>query len=99
MSVKINKVVLKIGEKEVNLSVDDAKELMRLLMDTFGEKETKVITIPQIIEREVYPWEIHYIPPYYYPPWKVTWGGTTAGYSTGTSITFQNDSGNSYISS
>lgn len=40
MVVEIARFVLTIGDKEISLSVDEARELMRVLMDTFGEKAT-----------------------------------------------------------
>lgn len=40
MDVKIERFVLMIGGKEISLSVDEARELMRVLMDTFGVKAT-----------------------------------------------------------
>ena len=47
MSVKtdkptISKIVVKMGKREVNLSVEDAKNLFRLLEEMFGEKIKEV---------------------------------------------------------
>lgn len=62
--VEIKKVVINIGGKELNLTVEEAKELRDLLNGTFGEKET--IYIPQY---PVYPDNPYY--PWRY--WKVDW--------------------------
>ena len=70
----ISRVVLKIGGLEVSMTVDEAKELMRLLQDTFGEKEEKIRYIPYpvhdpppvVIERDPWP----------YQPWRITWTST-----------------------
>lgn len=79
MKVEVKKVVLKIGDKEIGLSVDEAKELTKLLMDTFGEKEP-------IKYYERVPWYPYY--PYYeYHPITFTSGDWTTT-QTGNSIVF-----------
>ena len=83
MSAEIKKIVLKIGKSEINLTVDEAKELMKLLMETFGEKEP-------IKYFERVPWYPYY--PYYeYHPLTLTTGGWTAT-QTGNSIVFATNS-------
>jgi len=68
---EIKKIVLSVGDKEIELTPDEAKELRKILGDLFGEKETTVIPVP-------YP-----VQPYY--PWTI-WGTGTltacAGFST-----------------
>lgn len=52
MSVKISKLNVEIGKKEISLTLEEAKELQRILNDTFGEQKTVVIpSSPVIIER------------------------------------------------
>lgn len=66
--VSIKKVVVKIGDKEISLSLDEAKELQDILNRTFGtEKTVFVPSAPVIIERPWYPT---------YPHWSVTCDST-----------------------
>lgn len=72
--VSIKKLVIKIGDKEVNLSLDEAKELQDILNRTFGgEKTIFVPTAPVIIERPWYP---------NYPHWYITCDSTSYGDTT-----------------
>lgn len=71
MSVKISKLNVKIGKKEISLTLEEAKELQKILNETFGEQKTMIIPLsPVIIERirerpviEKYPWR----------HWDITW--------------------------
>ena len=69
MSAKIEKIIIKINEIEVALTLDEAKGLLKALQDLVGEKEVRVIE--KVIEhdyyRDYYPWR-------WYP---VSWYGTT----------------------
>jgi hypothetical protein len=59
MSVKISKLNVEIGKKEISLTLEEAKELQKILNDTFGEQKTVVIpSSPVIIKRPVIrrPW-------------------------------------------
>ena len=47
MSAKIQKIILKIGKKEIELSMEEAKELKKILGDIFQEKEFIPIPFPQ----------------------------------------------------
>lgn len=68
--VSIKKVVVKIGDKEISLSLDEAKELQDILNRTFGtEKTVFVPSAPVIIERPWYPT---------YPHWSVTCNADSA---------------------
>jgi hypothetical protein len=58
---KIKKIVLQIGEKEIELSLDEAKELKKILGDLFKEKETVYVPSP-------YP-----VYPYFPNIWRVTY--------------------------
>ncbi len=70
MSVKISKLNVKIGKKEVSLTIEEAKELQKILNDTFGEQKTVFVPSSSIIiERPV-------ISPWKY--WGVTWTGDTS---------------------
>lgn len=58
--VSIKKVVVKIGDKEISLSLDEAKELQDILNRTFGQKETVFVpSAPAIIERPRHPSHPH----------------------------------------
>ncbi len=68
MTVKISKLNVKIGKrKEISLTLEEAKELQRILNDTFGEQKIVYPVIippsPVIIERPIRPWRY----------WGVTW--------------------------
>ncbi len=74
--VEVSKIVVRMGKKEFELSLAEAKELQELLNDTFGKKETVYIPgSPIYIERP-------YIQPY--PYWTVTYGDTFQLTSGGT---------------
>ena len=86
MSTEIKKIIIRMGKKDVELTLDEAKELKTLLNDTFG-RETKVVE--RIIERDTY----RHWRPYYWPsitvapspettPWTVT-SGTSGGFTAG----------------
>ena len=62
----IEKIVLEIGGKKIELTLEEAKSLMNILADAFGDK-TKIMEI----ERDR--WY-----PYRYPYWTITWCGTDA---------------------
>lgn len=62
--VVIKKVVLKIGDKELSLSIEDAKKLHEVLAELFKE--------PQVV-KEVVKEEHHHYPSYpVYPTWPYT---------------------------
>ena len=71
--VRIKKLTLKIGKREITLTPDEARKLHQAL-DSLFEKEVKVVEkivwkeYPIYIERVEKPWQ-----PY---PW-ITWCGTT----------------------
>ena len=76
MSVKIEHVKLKIGNKIIELSMDDLKELKKILDETFpGETVVFLPGIPVYVEK-TYP---VYIPPLEWPPrrWYETWSSTS----------------------
>jgi len=53
-NVKVSNINIKIGKKEVTLTLEEAKELRELLNETFGDKETMYVPNPY----PVYPiWE------------------------------------------
>lgn len=73
-SVAIERVIISIGKKEIPLTLEEAKELMEILNNTFGKKEIVISPSPIIIER-----------PYTYPHWTLTYSHietNTAGMST-----------------
>lgn len=72
--IEIKRIVIKLRDKEINLTVDEAKELQSVLGNMFGAKTTEWVTVP-------YPYYVPYNPwPYRYDHWYVTYGnGDTAG--------------------
>lgn len=80
MVVEIEKIVLKIGDKEISLSISEAKQLLGVLYDMFGEKAT--VQYPEDPYRviKVDPgWP--YDPRYPWERFRITWldGETTTG--------------------
>lgn len=69
--VSIKNVVIKIGKKEIALSLEEARELKDVLDRTLGgnEKTIWVPSTPVIIERPWYP---------SYPHWYVTYNADSA---------------------
>jgi len=65
---------LKIKNTEIELSMDEVKELKDLLEKITGKKE-----VEKVIEKEktIYPWYPYYEYPYKY--WKITYGDYTDG--------------------
>lgn len=55
MSVEVSKLVIKIGGKEIELSLAEARELLQILDDTLQPSEPRKV-VERIVEREVYPW-------------------------------------------
>ncbi len=76
---EIKKIVLKIGDKELEITLDEAKELKDLLVKTFGSDNINYIpfTYPQ-------PYYPVYPRPYYpypdYGPTAVPWNPNTSPY-------------------
>ncbi len=66
--VEIKKIVIRIGDKEASLTLEDAKALRDVLDAMFGEKKEYV----------GYPYVVPTIPyvPYVQPTWRWYWSGT-----------------------
>jgi hypothetical protein len=80
--IEIKKVVIQIGDKEAELTIEQARELKDALIDLLGKKETVYLPAsPVVIERPYYP---------HYPNWTVTWDGTRTNPTTypGGTITY-----------
>ena len=74
-NVRISKINIKIGKKEISLTLDKAKELQDILDKTFG-KTFYVEGTPQIImSYPVCPSPVYPVP---YKDWEITWKGTAA---------------------
>jgi len=63
--IEVQKIVIQIGKKEVSLTIGEAKELQKILDETFGKKEIVYIpSHPVVIERPIYPpyrwWQVRY---------------------------------------
>ena len=75
-NVNISKINIKIGEKEISLTLEAAKELQRILNNTFGNT-VFVPNCPITIPYPVYPSPC--------PSWKIGyWTGTTTDTSVET---------------
>jgi len=68
-AVELKKLVLKIGEKTIELSPEEAKELKTILAEMFGADRTVYVD-------RWWPSFPHY-EPYVLPHWTLTTGGTT----------------------
>ena len=70
--IKLGKIEVRMGEKTVTLTVEQARELSALLKGLFGDDSTKVVHIPD----------------YWYPrPWYMgpSWTYTGSNWTVGTS--------------
>lgn len=70
--VEISKINIKIGDKSIELSLEEAQELRQILDETFGQKTVFYPSAPIIIER-----------PYIRP--RQWWEGPTVTWTTGDS--------------
>lgn len=78
--IEIKKVVIQIGDKEAELTIEQARELKDALNELLGKKETVYLpSSPVIIER-----------PYPRPYWATTWGNTS-GISGSVTYSLRND--------
>jgi hypothetical protein len=77
--IKIDKVVLKIGKKELELSLEEAKELMGILDAAFGREKVGYSFFPTT------PWRWQ---PVTYPRWTVY--SESGNYTSGTITTTDN---------
>lgn len=66
-TVEVKRIVIRIGDKEVSLLPDEARELKDILKAMFGD-QAQIITVPT--PYPVYPW-YDYTPPY--QKWEITW--------------------------
>lgn len=76
MNIEISKVKIKINEKEFDLSVDEAKELKKILMETFPDPIT-INPINPITIQPIYIQEQWQRPHYPYEFWCGTNSGNT----------------------
>ena len=67
--VEVSKINIKIGDKEIPLTLGEAKELQELLNKTFGEEKT--VYVPGRSYPVTIPYPIPYQP--YRPYWEITW--------------------------
>ena len=71
--VKVSKVKIEIDKKFIELSLDEAYKLQKILNDTFGRREIQIASsAPIIIERPVYP-----------RPWRYTMNLSSAAVRSG----------------
>lgn len=76
--IEVSRIVIRIGEKEASLTVDQARELKEILSDLLGEKVVERVIEHDCHDHWIYP---HVVPIYYQTPtipndgfWKVTCG-------------------------
>lgn len=70
MTVEIAKVTINLGDKTLELTPDEAKELKHILSELFGSE--RVVNVPQ-------PYPV-YVRPYPYGYWTVSSGTVTYGH-------------------
>lgn len=80
--IKVDKIVLKVGKKkEIELSLEEAKELQEVLADLLGMKDdndNQITVIPLISAVGIpYPVPVPYPVPRRYERWEVTGAWTT----------------------
>ena len=68
-NVEIKKIILKIGKKEIPLSLEEAKELKRILADMFEKQDVIIVGQPY----PAYPYLVY---PRKYTYW--TWNDTSS---------------------
>lgn len=69
--IEIKKIVIQIGDKEAELTIEQARDLKDALAELLGNKETVYVpSAPIIIERP-------YCPPWQWPNWNITWDATS----------------------
>lgn len=83
--VKIDKINIQIGEQEIPLTLDQAKELQQLLNDTFGLDKVYRPGYPIYTERPVCPRGLPYSP----YPYRVTYTDTENALTFSLSVTNQ----------
>jgi hypothetical protein len=71
MTAKIEKIVLTVGKKTIELSIDEAKELRSILCDTFGREVVKETQYIPYIPCQQNDW--------IYKKWTPSYSGGTAG--------------------
>lgn len=78
---RILKIVLELGSRQLELTMDEARELFESLSDIFGQKQ--VAPVP-------YPYPIYVERPnrWYWQYPGTTWGSTTIGSTAGTNTQF-----------
>jgi hypothetical protein len=73
--IEVTKVVIRIGDKPVELTIDQARELKDALNELLGSKETVYLPSSPVIIDRPYPYP-------YTPYWTITYGNTgTVTYS------------------
>jgi hypothetical protein len=77
---KVTKIVIQIGDDELSLSPDAARELLQVLQSLLGEKEPEVKYVPYPVDRPVYPYR------YWYPTWSFGSTEITVSYKADNSL-------------
>jgi hypothetical protein len=84
--VEVTKITIKIGDKEIQLTPAEARELQRVLTDTIGDGHRAINPV-------IVPYPFPVIHPYSpYPFWEVTWytgqPDSTSGKMAGCEVTY-----------
>jgi hypothetical protein len=83
--VRVSKIVIKLGEHEEILTIDQARKLLDALKDLLGEDKERIVTVPYPYP---YPSPI-YIQPYQtpqYPNWRINYGINTTTNGTNSTL-------------
>lgn len=86
--ILIKELTIKLGKKEISLTVDEAKKLKKSLEDLFGKE-----VIKEVVHEHHYDWYYRYLSspsPYVSNPPYTVWCGSDATSGTATNITAHN---------
>lgn len=76
---EVKKVVIRIGERDIEFTPEEARDLKKALDDLFGKVMEKVKE-KEYVPYPVYPWGYPYRYTWpYYDPWITTCGGISSG--------------------
>lgn len=81
--VRITTVSIEIGKKKIDLTVEEAKQLLEILSDTFGEKINTIIKEIEIHHDWYRPYVIYTDPPTRWQPYIATTWFDNAGNAIG----------------
>ena len=80
--IEVTKIVIRMGEQDAELTIEQARQLKDALNELLGSKETVYIPSQPVVIEQRYP----YHP---YPYWTVSYGTTTGGTSASVSYSLK----------